>query len=99
MIGHGGFGTTMTTVAAGLPQLVLPLFASDQFHNAERVEAVGAGLRLVDGLAAMDQVQAAVAELLAEPRYADAARSVAAEIAALPDVSTMVPVLRELAGR
>ena len=99
VVGHGGFGTTMTALAAGVPQLVVPLFSSDQFLNAERVEAVGAGLRLVDGLAAMDQVQAAVAELLAEPRYADAARSVAAEIAALPDVSTMVPVLRELAGR
>jgi UDP:flavonoid glycosyltransferase YjiC (YdhE family) len=25
LIGHGGFGTTMTAVAAGVPQLVLPL--------------------------------------------------------------------------
>jgi Erythromycin biosynthesis protein CIII-like, C-terminal domain len=41
LIGHGGFGTTMTAVAAGVPQLVLPLFSSDQFQNAERVEAVG----------------------------------------------------------
>jgi UDP-N-acetylglucosamine:LPS N-acetylglucosamine transferase len=41
LIGHGGFGTTMTAVAAGGPQFVLPLFSSDQFQNAERVEAVG----------------------------------------------------------
>ncbi|HEV7758024.1 MAG TPA: nucleotide disphospho-sugar-binding domain-containing protein [Acidimicrobiales bacterium] len=28
VIGHGGFGTTMTTLAAGVPQVVLPLAAA-----------------------------------------------------------------------
>jgi UDP:flavonoid glycosyltransferase YjiC (YdhE family) len=34
MIGHGGFGTTMTGLANGVPMVVVPLFAMDQFFNA-----------------------------------------------------------------
>lgn len=97
VIGHGGFGTTMSALRAGVPQIVLPLFAGDQFVNAERVEAVGAGVQLLGGLAGLDQVPATVARLLDQPRYTDAARAMAAEIAALPDVNRCVDVLQELA--
>ena len=45
LIGHGGSGTTMTAMAAGVPQPVLPLFSSD-LQNAERVETVGVGAQL-----------------------------------------------------
>ncbi len=93
-IGHGGFGTTMTAAAAGVPQIVLPLFASDQFVNARRIEAVGAGRQLPGGPDDLGQLPAAVHALLSEARYAQSARTVADEIAALPDVSTTVDVLR-----
>ena len=33
MVGHGGFGTTLGALLAGVPQVVVPLFA-DQPHNA-----------------------------------------------------------------
>ena len=97
-IGHGGFGTTMTALAAGVPQLVLPLFSLDQFLNADRVQAVGVGERLLGDLEAVRDVPRLLGELLNEPRYAEAARRVAAEMAALPDVSTTVAVLEELAA-
>ena len=38
-------GTTMTAMAAGVPQLVLPLVSSD-LQNAERVDTVGVGAQL-----------------------------------------------------
>jgi UDP:flavonoid glycosyltransferase YjiC (YdhE family) len=98
VIGHGGFGTTMTALAAGIPQLVLPLFASDQFLNAEQIEAVGVGIQLPGGLDAMPQVAGLVQKLLDEPHYADAARRVGADMAALPDVTTTVAVLEDLAS-
>jgi len=97
VIGHGGFGTTMTALTAGLPQVVLPLFALDQFLNAERVHAVGAGVQLPGGLDAVKDVPAAVRMLLDQPRFADAARSIAAEVAALPEVNQSVGVLHGLA--
>ena len=44
MLGHGGFGTTMGALAAGVPQVVAPLFTFDQIVNGEHVAAVGAGI-------------------------------------------------------
>jgi UDP:flavonoid glycosyltransferase YjiC (YdhE family) len=40
---HGGSGTTLGALAAGVPLVVTPLFA-DQPYNARRVAASGAGL-------------------------------------------------------
>jgi UDP:flavonoid glycosyltransferase YjiC (YdhE family) len=98
VIGHGGFGTTMSALRAGVPQIVLPLFAADQFLNAERIAAVGAGVQLLGGLAALDRIPDAVTDMLQQPRFADGARAIAAEMATLPEVGECVRVLQELAG-
>ena len=45
MVGHGGSGSTLMAMAAGMPLAVVPLFA-DQPINAARVAALGAGLAL-----------------------------------------------------
>ncbi|MGN6528047.1 MAG: glycosyltransferase [Burkholderiaceae bacterium] len=45
LVHHGGIGTTAEGLRAGVPQAVAPL-AYDQFDNAVRVEALGAGRRL-----------------------------------------------------
>ena len=42
VVGHGGYGTTLGALAHGVPLAVLPLFSSDQWHNAERVAGLGA---------------------------------------------------------
>ncbi len=99
VVGHGGFGTTMTALAAGVPQVVLPLFALDQFVNADHVAAAGAGVRHDGGPAGVPTLAAAVGEVLADPRFRRRARAVAAEIAALPEPADLVPTLEDLAGR
>ncbi|SEF29405.1 Glycosyltransferase family 28 C-terminal domain-containing protein [Amycolatopsis pretoriensis] len=80
VVHHGGSGTTLSALAAGVPQLVLPQGA-DQFANAEALVAVGAGVRLLPGELSAD----AVAEQ-ARKAYScrEAAQAVAAEIAAMP---------------
>src|SRR5205809_725560 len=45
VVHHGGIGTTARALAAGTPQLVLPL-AWDQPDNAARVGRLGAGSSL-----------------------------------------------------
>lgn len=113
VLGHGGFGTTQAALAAGVPQVVLPLFAGDQFANAERVAATGTGRALVDGTAAerraadlvprgpraTDRVAAAVEGVLSDPSSAAAARAVAAEMAGLPDISACAEALEALRTR
>ena len=47
LIHHGGIGTAAQGLRAGLPQILAPLFF-DQFDNAARLEALGAGRRLAD---------------------------------------------------
>jgi UDP:flavonoid glycosyltransferase YjiC (YdhE family) len=88
VVGHGGSGSTLTALAAGVPLALLPLFV-DGPENARRVAEAGAGI--VVGQAAA--LAAAVRELLDEPRYVDAARRIADEIRALPPVSAAVDVL------
>jgi rhamnosyltransferase subunit B len=40
LIHHGGIGTSAQTLAAGIPQIVVP-FAHDQFDNAARLRRLG----------------------------------------------------------
>jgi UDP:flavonoid glycosyltransferase YjiC (YdhE family) len=95
VVGHGGFGTTLGTLLAGVPQVVVPLFA-DQPHNARRVAALGAGL----AADAQDPagVRAAVARLLAEPVFRAAARRVALESQGLPPIDAAPAALQALAS-
>lgn len=98
-VGHGGFGTTMTAIAAGVPQVIMPLFSLDQRLNAERVEAVGAGIALRRGAEDVGQIPQAVRTLLEGTSHREAAQEVATHIAHLPTVAQVVPVLEEIASR
>ena len=70
MVGHGGSGSTLAAMAAGMPLALVPLFA-DQPDNADRIAALGAGLRL-DGTTRLAD---AVTALLEDPSYRAAARA------------------------
>jgi UDP:flavonoid glycosyltransferase YjiC (YdhE family) len=48
VLGHGGFNTTMAALRHGKPQVVLPLFATDQFETATRLAEVGAAIAVID---------------------------------------------------
>ena len=98
VVGHGGFGTTMTALAAGVPQVVVPR-SLDRTINADRVAAIGAGIHLPGGPAAVSDIPAALTRVLPDRGYRDAARAVAADIAQLPDTTASVPILEQLAAR
>ena len=71
---HGGSGTTLGSLEAGVPLVVVPLFA-DQFLNAIRVAGAGAG-----AVASLDTIGAETARVLADGRYGQVAEAVAAEM-------------------
>jgi UDP:flavonoid glycosyltransferase YjiC (YdhE family) len=91
MVGHGGSGSTLSALAAGVPQAFVPLFV-DGPANADRVAAAGAGL-------VADDLAADVKRLLDDPRYGEAAAAIAAEIRALPPVDDAVTVIQRAAHR
>ena len=95
VIAHGGAGSVLGALAFGRPVLLLPLGA-DNFVNAERVVAAGAGRQLLPGEVTPGRVRAGVRDLLEDPRYGAAARTIAAEIAAMPDAEEGVRALERL---
>ena len=92
MVGHGGSGSTLMALAAGVPLALMPLFA-DGHGNAERVADAGAGIAL-DGV---DGVADAVRALLEDRRHRRAAARIAAEIRAQPPIDEAVGILERLA--
>jgi UDP:flavonoid glycosyltransferase YjiC (YdhE family) len=93
VIHHGGAGTTLTALDAGLPQLVLPQ-AADQFLNAGAVAKSGAG-----AVVAPEELDAVrIAELLSDGPMRAAAQGVADEMAGQPTPADLVPRIIELAS-
>ena len=83
VISHGGAGSVLGALRHGLPQLVLPQGADNDF-NAAAVRAAGAGLSLGPVEVTAATVADAVTRLLTEPAHAAAASRVAAEIRTMP---------------
>jgi UDP:flavonoid glycosyltransferase YjiC (YdhE family) len=97
MVCHGGSGTVRAGLAAGVPMVVLPLFA-DQPYNARRVAELGVGIALQQGPRGVAGAPAAMRALLFDPGYADRAAAMAADVRTLPTVDAAVAILRELAA-
>ncbi|MEV0001592.1 nucleotide disphospho-sugar-binding domain-containing protein [Micromonospora sp. NPDC050980] len=95
VVHHGGPGSLFTALALGVPQLALPQTA-DQFENADRMVAAGAGLRLLPAERTTDAVVTACRDLLAESRYRKNAELIAEENAAGPGPAEVVGVLERL---
>jgi MGT family glycosyltransferase len=99
MITHGGFATTMVGLSRGLPMILVPLFALDQYAMARRVQAVGAGVALQNGPAELARLRSALEQLLTDDAYGKAARRVADEMAQLPTLSATVALLEGFANQ
>jgi UDP:flavonoid glycosyltransferase YjiC (YdhE family) len=95
VISHGGAGTVLGAATHGRPQLVVPLWA-DQWENGLAVVDAGCGTVLAPDRRSDDDVDAAVGDLVATSATADAARRVAAEIAAMPTAADLVPHIEAL---
>ncbi len=92
VVHHGGTGTVLGTLAAGLPQLVLPQGA-DQPFNALAVTRAGVGRALRNEEQVPGAIEQAVAALLTDGPERTAAQRVATEIAAMPSPATVAASL------
>ena len=79
-ITHGGHGTVMKSLAAGVPMVCIPM-GRDQNDNAARLVHHGAGVRLPTRASAA-RIAKATQEILSRPEFAAAAQRLAATMAA-----------------
>ena len=100
VVSHGGSGTVVAALAAGVPCVLLPMGA-DQPLNADRCVALGAGRALDAVTATPADVRAALLAVLQDPSYRVAAERLRAEVAALPGPERAADELERLgrAGR
>jgi hypothetical protein len=91
---HGGAGSTLGGLAAGVPQLVVP-GPGDRRHNAELVARRGAGLAVDAGAISGPILQ----RLISDAEIRAAAEDVRDEIAAMPEPATIIPQLTALLSR
>ncbi|MGL4549949.1 MAG: glycosyltransferase [Gemmataceae bacterium] len=71
VVHHGGIGTASQGMAAGVPQLIMPL-AHDQFDNAERLKRLNLGDSLAPARFTGPRVADKLGPLLSSPAVAEA---------------------------
>jgi MGT family glycosyltransferase len=96
---HGGSGTTLAALAAGVPLVMVPLFA-DQFENSRRIAKAGAGRVVATqtrtggarsiAAAAAPEISRCIEDVLGDVTYSDRARAIAAEMTATPTVEEVL---------
>ncbi|MFI0467188.1 glycosyltransferase [Saccharopolyspora sp. 5N102] len=92
IVTHGGAGTTLAALAKGIPLVVLPQGA-DQFIQAERVAAAGAGIALDPGQATPQATAAAVSKVLTDPLIRKTTTTLAEQIATMPTPAEVAATL------
>ena len=97
---HGGSGTAYGALAAGVPLVVVPVFA-DQFANAAEVVQAGAGIEVRTSQDSRERrrpvgrddaplIRQAIDTVLADGSYRNAAQAVAADMAAAPAIAALL---------
>lgn len=95
-VSHGGHGTVIKSLAAGVPLVCIPV-SRDQPDTAARVVAAGAGIRLRAGASART-IARAVDEVLTDSAYAEGAARMARAIAADREGDRAVEEIESLLG-
>ncbi|WP_040702488.1 activator-dependent family glycosyltransferase [Nocardiopsis ganjiahuensis] len=98
MITHGGSGTVMSGLVYGVPQVTVAHHMYDEPLVASLLAAQGAGVAVDPAGPVPEDVRAGTALLLEEGRYAESARRLREEIAAMPSPADVAGRLAACAG-
>jgi UDP:flavonoid glycosyltransferase YjiC (YdhE family) len=98
LVFHGGSGTMLAGLAAGVPLVILPI-AADQPENAERCLEAGAARVLPLDDRGPARVCEAAADVLSDPAFRASATRIARQIEDMPEPAAVLPWLEELATR
>jgi len=96
VVNHGGTGTVMAALGAGLPMVIVPV-AADQPENARRCAEIGVARVVAPAARTPDMIRAAVRAVLADARYRVNAMRLRDEIDAMPGPGQIVVMLERIA--
>jgi len=96
LLTHGGHGTVMKGLLAGVPIVCMPT-GRDQPDNAARITHRGAGLKITKN-ASPPKIAAAVERVLQDPSFRDAAQHLGGRIRAEADSGAVLSELEALAA-
>jgi hypothetical protein len=97
MVFHGGFNSLHAALWHGLPLVVIPQEGGDQEPTAQAVAELGLGLHVPGPVPPVDEIRRAVVRVLDEPSFAANARSLQAQMLALPPLDAAIARLEALA--
>ena len=95
---HGGFGTLVSAIVAGVPLVVVP-FGADQFINAESVGRLAIGLVLEEEEADAERMRSAIRSVLDEPAWRQNIEQLRDAGERLPGLPEAVATLERLVAR
>ncbi|MDQ3980851.1 MAG: glycosyltransferase [Actinomycetota bacterium] len=99
VICHGGAGTVLAALGAGVPLVLLPRGAPSQIRMSSACEARGVGRAVVWDGTNTEELGAAVDDVMSSERFRSAAREVSKEISEMPAPSTAVEILSGIAAQ
>jgi MGT family glycosyltransferase len=99
VITHGGYGSVMACLDAGVPMVVIPLAGGDQAGNAARCAALGVARVVAADQRTPEVIRAAVRDVLGDPAYREQAIRQRDQIRALPGPEHAVGLLQRLADK
>jgi len=95
VVTHGGSGTMMGALAAGVPLVIVPMFA-DQPDNARAVQAAGAGVAVFEADSA--SLRTGIESVLKDPDFLVGAKRVSSQMAEMPGIDEAVEIMLAAAG-
>jgi UDP:flavonoid glycosyltransferase YjiC (YdhE family) len=96
IMSHAGAGSLLGAAAAGVPQLLNPIWA-DQWENADAASGSGAAITCELDRRSASDISTVLQRLLNEAQFKQAATRVAAEMAAMPAPADHVRTIEALA--
>ena len=95
VVSHAGAGTLIGAASAGRVQLCMPIVA-DQWDNADRLSAVGAGVTLEPDERDVEIIRRSVEHLLGDEHTLEAARALQTDFASMPHPTDVVDSIEAL---
>ena len=98
VVTHGGYGSLMACLDAGVPMVVIPLAGGDQAGNAERCAALGVARVVTAERRTPEAIRDAVRAVVGDVGYRENAGRLREQIRGLPGPEQAVDLLERLAG-